>query len=81
MLKRSKLPKPRKGAWFVPLRASYLPVTWQGWLTYIPYLYYLFITFTAINHHTHSVSDLVINLIPYWVSGAVIMTWIAKRKS
>lgn len=76
-----KLPKARKGAWFVPLHWSYLPVSWQGWLTYIPYVIYLLITFIAIDSHSHSVSDTVIGLIPYWVSGTVVMHWIASHKS
>lgn len=73
--------KARKGAWFIPVRGSYLPCSWQGALTYIPFLYYLAITFMAVNRNTHSVSDFVIILFPYWVSGAVVMHWIAKQKS
>ena len=28
--------KPKKGAWFVQVRGSYLPCSWQGWLSYVP---------------------------------------------
>lgn len=76
-----KLPKPRKGAWFVPVRWSYLPASWQGWLLYIPFVYFLTITFLALNRNSHSVSDMLINIIPYWVSAAVVMHWIASHKS
>ncbi len=27
----------KKGAWFMKLRGSYLPVSWQGWLSYVPF--------------------------------------------
>lgn len=67
--------------WFKKVRGSYLPNSWQGWLTYVPFIYFLIITFMAVDRSSHSVSDTVINLFPYWVSGAVVMTWIASKKS
>lgn len=76
-----KLPKPRAGAWFVPLRGSYLPATWQGWLTYIPYLFYLFFTLVYINSVSSTLLNTAIQTIPFWVSGAVVMQWLAGKKS
>lgn len=68
-------------AWFRPVRWSYLPNSWQGWLLYIPYLAYLVITFWAVDHNSHSASDTLIGIIPYWVAGAVVMQWIASHMS
>lgn len=76
-----KLPKPRRGAWFVPVRGSYLPATWQGWLTYVPYLYYLYISYVTVGSYSRSLFDTIILTIPFWVSAAVVMQWIARRKS
>jgi hypothetical protein len=76
-----KLPKPKKGAWFIPVRWSYLPCSWQGWLTYVPFVYYLLATFSAVDRHSHSVSDTLFGIIPFWVAGAVIMQWLASHKS
>ena len=80
-MKHRKLPKPRKGAWFIPLRGSYLPVTWQGWLLYIPFVSYAIISLLFVVNRAGSFLEIVINLLPYWLSVLVAMTWIAKQKS
>lgn len=76
-----KLPKPRKGAWFVPVRWSYLPASWQGWLLYVPFIYFLVVTFLMVDRNSHSASDTLIGIVPYWVSAAVVMHWVARHKS
>lgn len=78
--KKQKI-KLKKGAWFVKIRGSYLPCTWQGWLTYIPFVAYLVLSFGAIVRDTGSVLMMIYLLVPAWIAGAVIMTWIAQRKS
>lgn len=80
-MKHHKIPRPKKGAWFVPLRGSYLPVTWQGWLLYIPYMSYVVISLIYVIDRAQSPGDIVVNLVPYWVAALVAMTWIAKQKS
>lgn len=81
MLHRRKLPKPRKGAWFIPLDWSYLPASWQGWLTYIPFIAYLAATFFIIDAGASSLASTLFAVLPYWVSGVVIMHWLASHKS
>lgn len=81
MFTRRKIPKPRKGAWFVPLDWSYLPASWQGWLTYIPFVAFLVMTFLAVDRNSHSVSDTLLGIFPFWVSAAVVMHWLASHKS
>lgn len=81
MFANRTLPKSRKGAWFVPVRWSYIPVSWQGWLLYVPFIYFLTITFIAVDRSSHSVSDTLIGIVPFWVSAAVVMHWIASHKS
>lgn len=71
----------KSAAWFVKVRGSYLPNSWQGWVSYIPYVYFLVVAFQAVDRHSHSISDTVIGIVPYWVSAAVIMQWFASRKS
>ena len=70
----------RRNAWFKPVRGSYLPVHWKGWLTYIPYIAYLYLTY-AILVPNRPVFDTVLFLVPYWVAGVLVMHWIAKIKS
>jgi len=71
----------KSGAWFKKVRGSYLPCSWQGWVMYIPYVYFLIISFLAVDKNSHSVSDTLIGIFPYWISASVVMTWIAKQKS
>ncbi len=81
MKTKQKVPKLRKGAWFVPLRGSYLPYSWQGWLTYIPFTAYLVYTLIVAFAYTGNNLKAVLWIVPNWVAAAVVMTWIAKQKS
>jgi len=76
-----RLPKLKKGAWFYKVRGSYLPATWQGWLTYIPYFGFLLTVLIAAVRTQDSVSDMFYMVFPQWVAAAVVMTWVAARKS
>lgn len=76
-----KTPKARKGAWFVSLRGSYLPVSWQGWLTYIPFTAYLVYSWFVAFAYTGNDLKAVLWIVPNWVAAAVIMTWIARATS
>lgn len=79
-MKQAKLPKLKKGAWFVPVRGSYLPMTWQAWFLYVPYASYSIATLVMVIERAQSWQD-YLALVPYWVAGLVVMTWIAKQKS
>lgn len=70
----------RQHAWFKPLRGSYIPIHWKGWLTYIPYALYLFLTYAMLDRN-RSPLDTVLFLVPYWVAGVIVMHWVAKQKS
>lgn len=66
--------------WFKPVRGSYLPVHWKGWLTYIPYILYLYLTYVMLVPN-RSVLETILFLVPYWVAGVIVMHWVAKQKS
>ena len=76
-----KKPKIRKGAWFYPVRGSYLPCSWQGWLTYVPFTLFLLAVLIAAFRTQDSVSDALYMIFPEWIAAAVVMTWIARLKS
>lgn len=76
--KRSKL---KSGAWFIPVRGSYLPASTAGWLTYIPFVAYLIFTLVIGIHDTSSVFIAIMFIVPNWVAAAIVMTYIAARKS
>jgi hypothetical protein len=67
-------------AWFRPLRGSYIPVHWKGWLTYVPYVAYLYFTYMLLVPN-RSLLETILFLVPYWVAGVIVMHWVAKQKS
>lgn len=81
MTNHSKIPKAKKGAWFVKVRGSYLPVSWQGWLSYIPFIGFLMLSLFVNTRAGHSVGGALLYIFPQWITAAVAMTWIAARKS
>jgi hypothetical protein len=81
MFKRAKRPKVKKGAWFVPVRGSYLPASTAGWLTYIPYTAYLVFTLVVGMNDVKPWTKSVLYIVPNLVAATVIMTYIAARKS
>jgi hypothetical protein len=76
-----KHPKLKKGAWFIKVRGSYLPCSVPGALTYIPMIAFLVTVVMAATRNTHSVSDTLYSMFPYFVCTGVVMHWIASRKS
>jgi hypothetical protein len=71
----------RKNPWFKKVRGSYLPASWQGWLTYVPFVAYLVAVLVDALRHQPSVSSAVYMIFPQWVAATAVMTWIAWRKS
>jgi len=78
---KSKSSKTKKQAWFIPVRGSYLPNSWQGWLTYLPFTAYLIFSLFIGWTETSSRAVAILYIVPNWVAVAVIMTWIARRTS
>lgn len=78
---RKQKPKVKKGAWFVAVRGSYLPASWQGWLTYIPFTAYLVYSLWAAFAYTGNNLKAALYIVPNWVAAAAVMTWLAKRTS
>ena len=67
--------------WFISIRGSYLPANFKGWLMYIPYLSYLIFTLIVGIKYTSSILLAILVIVPNWVVAAIIMTFIAARKS
>ncbi|HEX5394929.1 MAG TPA: hypothetical protein VFW52_01070 [Candidatus Saccharimonadales bacterium] len=73
--------KKKNNKWFIPLRGSYLPNSWQGWLLYVPFLAYLIWAVWAGFENTGTNSAAVLFILPNWIAAVVVMTWIARRTS
>ena len=81
MMKKQKLPKLKKGAWFYKVRGSYLPATWQGWATYLPFIWFLIWSWTLAFHKYDTYAVALLVTFPAWIAAAVVMTWVASKKS
>lgn len=71
----------RKIVWFTPVRGSYLPRSWQGWLLYVPFTGYLIFTLVYGIAGTSSWPKAILFIVPNWIAIAAVMTWIAARTS
>lgn len=67
--------------WFRRVRGSYLPMSRNGWLTYIPYGLYLIGAGLVSFIGTKTVVTIVVRSAILWIIGLYIMTVIASRKS
>ena len=81
MSTKTQKPKIKNGAWFVRIRGSYLPASWQGWLTYLPFTAYLVYSLIVAFDYTGNTLKAVLWIVPNWVAAAVVMTWVAKTTS
>lgn len=68
-------------SWFKEWGWLYRPVAWPGWLALILTLSFCVQVFTAIDRHSHSVSDTLYGIFPFWVSAWTLFGWVASRTS
>jgi hypothetical protein len=73
--------KTKKQRWFIPVRGSYLPSNWKGWLTYLPFTAYLVFTMIYGWRTAGTAAEAVLFIVPNWIAAAVMMTWLARRTS
>lgn len=73
--------KQKKAKWFVSIRGSYLPNSGAGWLTYIPFLAFLIAVPILAFSSTDSFALAVLLTVPNWVAAAIVMTYVASRRS
>ena len=67
--------------WFKQIRGSFIPVSWQGALTYIPMIAFLVAVMVYSLQSAKSVFYGLFVMFPYFVCTAVVMHWLAKLKS
>ncbi len=79
--RKREIPTSKAGAWFIPVRGSYLPASKVGWLTYIPYSGYLIAALYFGIKDTNSVSLAILIITPNWIAAIAIMTYLASHRS
>jgi hypothetical protein len=73
--------KSKSKAWFVHVRKSYLPSSWQGLCIYFLYVA-IIVTMPVVWYETnHPWLNLFTSVLPLVFAAVVITTYIASRKS
>jgi hypothetical protein len=67
--------------WFKKTGWVYLPVSLTGILLTVLTLAFCITIFTAVDRNSHSNSDTLYGIFPYFVSAFTILFWIASNKS
>lgn len=75
MKKRNKKP------WFKQIRGSYIPVSWQGGVSYVPMVAFMVTVLIFSVQNAESIAGGLYYMFPYFVCTAVVMHWFAKLKS
>lgn len=67
--------------WFKPLGWVYRPVSWQGIAAVLVAIALCVQVFIAIDRHSHSVSDTLYGVFPYYAAVFLLLDWLASRTS
>lgn len=67
--------------WFKPWGWIYLPASVMGWVAVILTAAFCMNTFLAVDRHSHSASDTLYGVFPYWVPALGILNWLASKTS
>ncbi|HXY13894.1 MAG TPA: hypothetical protein VEI26_05285 [Terriglobales bacterium] len=70
-----------RALWFKSWGWIYRPVSWQGWVATVVTLLFCLQVFVAVDRHSHSVSDTLYGIFPYFVPAFGILGWVASRSS
>lgn len=67
--------------WFTRSGWFYRPGSWQGWLVLAVGLAWMVHVFLFVDGRSHSVSDTLYGIFPYWTPTLLLLDWIARRTS
>jgi hypothetical protein len=70
-----------KNTWFKPLGWLYYPASWQGLVIVVLALAFCAQVFIAIDRHSHSASDTLYNVFPYFACCFLLLNWVAQKSS
>ena len=71
----------KKQAWFIKIRNSYLPCSWQGLTIYFVYLAYLVALPVAWYYQGHDMWRLLTNVLPLAAAAAIVAQFIASKNA
>jgi hypothetical protein len=67
--------------WFKPWGWIYRPVSWEGGLVTLLVVIFCAQVFVAVDRHSHSVSDTLYGVFPYFVPCLGVLNWVASKTS
>jgi hypothetical protein len=67
--------------WFKRVGWFYLPVSVAGGIIYLLAFIFCLTVFLAVNRHSHSVSDTLYGIFPFYVCTFLMLDWIGGRTS
>ena len=67
--------------WFRPIGPVFMPVSVVGWALTLLVLAFWVNTFVAIDRHSHSATDTLYGIFPFWAPSFLIWAFIAMRTS
>ncbi len=70
-----------KTIWFKKSGWVYIPTSVIGVLISLCVVFFCVTVFIAVDRHSHSVSDTLYGIFPYFVSAITILFWIASNTS
>ncbi|HEY0311066.1 MAG TPA: hypothetical protein VGC56_01075 [Allosphingosinicella sp.] len=65
--------------WFKPMSMLFRPVSPMGWLLTILAAAFCAHIFWFVDHHSHSNTDTLYGIFPYWAPTLLGLAWIADR--
>jgi hypothetical protein len=70
-----------KNAWFKRAGWIYLPVSVPGAIITVVALAFCVRVFLAVDHNSHSVSDTLYGVFPFFACASLLFDWISNRTS
>jgi hypothetical protein len=70
-----------KNRWFKQWGWIYRPVSWQGLILVLLVVIFCVQVFQVVDGQSHSVSDTLYSIFPYFVPGWMLLYWVASKTS
>jgi len=67
--------------WFNKTKFIHLPSSPVGFVIYVLAILFLITVFVAVDRNSHSVSDTLYGIFPYFVSTFLLVEWLADKTS
>jgi len=65
--------------WFKPFGLVFIPVSIPGWIISLGTAAFCINVFLFVDGRSHSVSDTLYGIFPYWAPSFLLWIWIASR--